>query len=1655
MKTLVYTFVLFVITLTSEGLSQNFIENLYPVNVQIPQGTAQAFYVPISGIPVNAPIVNVEAKFSYIAFNGVENLVSVRFNKGSNPGTSGGIVLVSQGSLPPSNGTIPRTFGYFSYSQWNGTAANSNYYFRFACASGFPSYNPTIDTIWAKISYAYIDITYPTGGQVWNSGSNYTITWNKNQNVTGNIQIDLYKADTNFRQIAASAPNTGSYNFNLWSDLPQGSDYKIGISAMGGTCWDLANNFTINALPINPPSLNSPIDGSTIQDLTPDLTWLPVNNANYFHGQVSTNSSFTNIVQQNSNIAALNWTPTLTQYTTYYWRIRAHGTNGTWSNWSNVWSFTVSNAPTLIAPSQSANVQTEQITFQWTPVSGATSYELLVDNNFGLGSPEISSRHLKELIQYTNSSYTISGNWLPQNVYYWQVTAVFPGNVRVPSVLGTFTYSPTPTASPLWVPIYRAYKPEIADHFYCTSIPHLVHAIDSGYVFEKVEGYVTIKTFQAAGNLASIFRFYDKTNKSHYYTISDTKRDSIIAYDVNSLYEGITGYTYRNCAPGQIKFYSLSLQNPNPNISDNFYTTSEVEKNLAISRGYVYKGVTCYVNAISDSFGTEPWSDMQISVGDGINSQNGNFNSYSKSSFSIPGARMSLDFSHIYNSFSTRLITPINPLGMGWTHSYSAYLFQGDCNDIYVFWPGGGYHVYNKTTLAPVTAGVYDILSRISSSRFQVKKKDQMLYTFDILNPATDSTAFLTQIKDRNNNYINCNYDVPSKRITNITTSENRSLTFTYYTETDKTHLIKNIVDPMGRTIRFEYDADQNLIKFTDAQNQVTQYQYDPNARYDHLLTKVILPKGNSLTNTYANKKIISQTGGAVGITNLSYNNLNTIVSQGGTQFTYIYTSQKSGLISQIMSSFGSSSQFYYEDNQNRTLPTRILDGNSNQTSISYDLMGNTRVINRPLGIKHEFIYNSFNDVTKYIDPRFKEENYGYDGNGNLTSVQTPRGSTQITYNSNGTISSVRDPLNQLTSIGYNSYGNVTSITNNLGHSTGFTYDIVSRKLSMTNPAGQTFGYTYDNNDNLKTYTQSGVTTNYNYDFNDNIQSTVNAASQTTSYGYNNKDLLTSVTNPMSQQISLDYWDNELLKSKTKPGGQILNYTYDSKGRLSNLSGTLNASFTYDNNDNLQSVNESPNGNTGYTYDAVNRITSCTDFYGNTVSYGYDAAGNITSITYPGNRTVIYGYYDDNLLRTVTDWNNRTTTYNYRVDGTIDYVQMPNGTITRYTYDNASRLTGMNNKKSNGEVINSYTYVLDNVGNHTSVNLSEPYPAPYLPNSNTSYTYNNANRILTAGTYQYQHDLNGNMTQRKGVDTINFSFDGENRLLSTSGSLSTSHVYDISGNRRSSTRNGLTTRYVLDVNSSMSKVLMEKDVNGNVLNYYIYGLGLIERVKADGITTHYYHSDSRGSVISITDQNQNITHKYSYGPFGEILQSNEQDANPFKYVGAYGVMDEGKGLYFMRARYYDSKMGRFLAEDPVWNFNLYPYADNNPITRVDPDGLITKEEQIHKIFGYVGYAYQKLGKSKYSKYVNHAEYLYYLFRVTRFFVQNIRNDVNFIRGKSTNMKTTDSYGTIIMEGLKLSKGLLGKFLFFKDLEEDFIIMMVEMVKSIQYLNSIR
>jgi len=105
-----------------------------------------------------------------------------------------------------------------------------------------------------------------------------------------------------------------------------------------------------------------------------------------------------------------------------------------------------------------------------------------------------------------------------------------------------------------------------------------------------------------------------------------------------------------------------------------------------------------------------------------------------------------------------------------------------------------------------------------------------------------------------------------------------------------------------------------------------------------------------------------------------------------------------------------------------------------------------------------------------------------------------------------------------------------------------------------------------------------------------------------------------------------------------------------------------------------------------------------------------------------------------------------------------------------------------------------------------------------------------------------------------------------------------------------------------------------------------------------GGTTYYYLYNVHGDVVQLTNSSGTVTKTYNYDAFGVEKNPDNNDANPFRYCGEY--FDVETGTYYLRARYYNPTVGRFLAEYPIRDgLNYYTYCNGDPIQYIDPEGM--------------------------------------------------------------------------------------------------------------------
>jgi RHS repeat-associated protein len=185
-----------------------------------------------------------------------------------------------------------------------------------------------------------------------------------------------------------------------------------------------------------------------------------------------------------------------------------------------------------------------------------------------------------------------------------------------------------------------------------------------------------------------------------------------------------------------------------------------------------------------------------------------------------------------------------------------------------------------------------------------------------------------------------------------------------------------------------------------------------------------------------------------------------------------------------------------------------------------------------------------------------------------------------------------------------------------------------------------------------------------------------------------------------------------------------------------------------------------------------------------------------------------------------------------------------------------------------------------------------------------------------------------------------YTYDHANRLTQVvSGTLTTSFTYNGAGDRVAKTVDSVTTEYVLDPAAGLIQVLQETTA-GQATNY-LYGRDLLAQY--DSGTWAYHVNDGLGSVRQLADPAGQVVQGCSFSPFGVPL--GESGGEPYGFTGEQ--WDASAGLVYLRARYYEPGVGRFISKDPLSGFvtrpqslNRWVYVKNNPVNRRDPSGLI-------------------------------------------------------------------------------------------------------------------
>ena len=642
-------------------------------------------------------------------------------------------------------------------------------------------------------------------------------------------------------------------------------------------------------------------------------------------------------------------------------------------------------------------------------------------------------------------------------------------------------------------------------------------------------------------------------------------------------------------------------------------------------------------------------------------------------------------------------------------------------------------------------------------------------------------------------------------------------------------------------------------------------------------------------------------------------------------------------------------------------------------TQWTYDSVGNLLTATDAMGHISKRTYDEMERLITESDPGNNVSRYTYDRAGNLVSVTDPlNNASQFIYDARNRLVSSIDPANNRTTFTYDADNNTTSLTDASGNKTQYKYDARNRVTNRIDPLGKSELFAYSFADDLtETTDRIGRITEFKYD----------DLGRTTTEVWRNADR--SIANTVT--YTYDAASNLV---RLKDGSSDLQFTLDSLNRTTReqASGpngipTTILDLIYDAIGNRLSVTDTINGQAGaknaYTYDALDRTTrvvqtavGAASVATKRVDFAYNAGSQFTSLiraTDTAGQAVVaastFTYDTLNRLDAITHKNSTGTTlasftYQYDAASRITRITDIDG-ATDYNYDTRDQLTAaLHADPANVDE----TYGYDSTGNRTT---SQRHGTGYVVGDGAAGTPDN-NRLTSDGTYRYSYDAEGNLMLRSHIangSIREFAWDHRNRLVRISDRAAAngtaiqtvSYLYDALDRRTAesvTSSSGATssTYFVYDGNNVLAD-WTDADGPGpqtaSESMRYLHGPAVDQVLSQEDSSGFVLWdlADHLGTVRDLVDNSGAVVNHLKYDSFGSIFAMSSSAPTHFtRYQFTGREFDIATGLNYYRARYYNAATGRFVSEDPIGfnsgDVNAFRYVANNPLTYVDPSGLL-------------------------------------------------------------------------------------------------------------------
>ncbi len=723
--------------------------------------------------------------------------------------------------------------------------------------------------------------------------------------------------------------------------------------------------------------------------------------------------------------------------------------------------------------------------------------------------------------------------------------------------------------------------------------------------------------------------------------------------------------------------------------------------------------------------------------------------------------------------------------------------------------------------------------------------------------------------------------------------------------------LTHRITNPAGATLSFAYDHGRRVGVQT-ADGAQFRLEYDPRGR----LTRVVDPEGGTSTRAYDDWDRLVAITDATGYTS---------------RFDYDARSNVAG----VETSDGRSTR-YERDRTGRV--TAWTDPNGARFSIARDRFGNAVSVTDPVGATVRLDWGEHGIGLRAItDPMGGTTRLERDGNGRVTRIAYADGTSRtMTYACNAGLTDTdeqgrttrfeRDAASMvrrlvltdgtITEVSYDGAGRMLELHDALRRTTTFTYDDAGHLVAQRDAKGAEVRLTRSRDGHLICVTDArGGRTSYQRDRLGRLTQVTDGTGASVRFRYDPVGRIIGRENARGQRVELRRGPDGCVVGITHDGAQVASLSYDVCGRLARVQGAAGA--------------------TALRWDVAGRATSVAYPNGLELRIEYDASSRPRTMTYPGGLTVQYAY--DARGRTARlAWEGHWVDLAYFPAGSVRSESRSNGTRTEFAYDAMDRPTSIRHASAGGSIADLHVSY-DQVGNVAAVRGDSPVP-PGPGRVQGRFSHDTRQAVVQRDGTSLEHDADGNLVGdpsrrwRARYDALDrlVEVDREGRVRR--------FAYDaLSRRARAESESGV-RQFFYD---PWGRPVVEADGAGSVIACYVYREGqLVARVAAGH--TWFYHFDALGSTLALTDDAGSVVDGYAYSPFGQVVGRLGNLDNPFTYVGAYGVFDDGDGLYLMGRRHYDASLGRFLQKDPIGlnaGPNPYAYAGNNPATRVDPSGL--------------------------------------------------------------------------------------------------------------------